>query len=901
MQVKKSRKGEGVIGISPALVITLLFIVALAATTKLFLDGTSLTGFGVYAPGGQYEQDIALTLTSDTGYDWSLQDHPLQFDLRSVKLDGTLIGSGEVKAYLVNTDGTEYLIIDNSAIQSAKADQVTGLAVSSSQDSTGPSNETPPEDPAGEDKTINIDLAYQSGTRWDADDDGTAFTKADAVDFTVEDTKFSWDAEDSKLCTKWTVISDTGATTSLCNGAADCCGLVQLAPGSDSWKEPFYLYYEQYGSTAENMMEAQIIFLDQSLDPGDTYFESVQSSIASLPAVFVEAPETQFTGACVDTCALSPGLDSPEYTIRFEVEPGTMLKIDGITYVVEERESPEAKKNKTPKASKFDGETTDFQALPDPEDVDNPVIEKTNNVKIRWNNKNRNISGADFDTHVKFGKGWVSVDSDSLNTDLNSSATITLYDLPYTFMPAIYVDGVLCTACEGISYIDGDFTFTVSHFTNYSTGSNSNLSIWDQNDSGMPYSGFPANTSDQIYFFVNYSDNAGFPLNGADCNISFPDMQDISMDYNSSSDLYEFNRTFSYGGSIIWNASCSKTSYESLNASDTLNISMGCGSKITSDTVLTSSLSQTGNGACLNITADYITLDCNGYNISGDNTPNSQGIYALERKNVTIKNCSVTDFEVGIIIESTNSSDVRENEIFGGGSAFCGICVAHDSEDVVISDNKVYGSVTRSLYVENSSDVELSRNNVSGSTTVYHSDDVIFLNQSLESGYNFTESFLSFEILAFGELSFLEKITAIGPNLDQYVNISNNSVFVDALSTPDFNKSANITFYSTDSWGMTNRTPYRNGAACPPQICTELFDTDTYIFNVTGFSNYSVGDAGANGNISAVWLTPVADINVTRNEFFLVRQNITCTGGSCGDVEVTLDPENAGTRQGGRP
>jgi len=54
----------------------------------------------------------------------------------------------------------------------------------------------------------------------------------------------------------------------------------------------------------------------------------------------------------------------------------------------------------------------------------------------------------------------------------------------------------------------------------------------------------------------------------------------------------------------------------------------------------------------------------------------------------------------------------------------------------------------------------------------------------------------------------------------------------------------------------------------------------------------SVGVSAAGyGNLTTYWVTPVTDANVQQNEFFKVQIGVNCTGGACGDVNVTLDPE----------
>jgi hypothetical protein len=548
--------------------IVLVFLLALAAVFLLRKE-LGITGFGIFNTE-TYSQDLGLIITSDQDHDWKLQQHPEHFSLRSVMLSGSLRGEGDVQAYLVAPDGKEYLILDNNAIESV-SDQITGLAIdaqTSSEDDSVAATQGP-------EKEIALVLDYQTGTIWDADNDGTAFTEDDAVDFTVKDTLFSWDVDTAKLCTRWTITADTGSSTSLCNGAADCCGLVSLAPNDDAWDAPLYLYHSQYGSTTDNAVSAQVIFLDQDLDHGKVHFDSAQSSIKTLPARFIDSPEQGFTAVCTDTCHLPDGFDADEYTIRFRVGPGTMLKIGSVMYMVEVQDPPE--NQDLPKSNNFKGSTTSFASLPDLGDVDDLTIEKQGKGRIKWKKEGVNVAGADFDRHVRFGKGWVSVDTENLDNDINSSAEITLYGLPYEYAPAIYADGELCTGCEILSYENGALTFIVPHFTNFTTVSNTELRIWDQNDTAEPYADQHAGVDQQVYFYANYSNTTGAPLVGAACNISFFDMQNLNMAYNSTTKLYNHNRTFSSSALRYWNVTCSKALYETINLTDSIVISPASG------------------------------------------------------------------------------------------------------------------------------------------------------------------------------------------------------------------------------------------------------------------------------------------------------------------------------------
>jgi len=75
--------------------------------------------------------------------------------------------------------------------------------------------------------------------------------------------------------------------------------------------------------------------------------------------------------------------------------------------------------------------------------------------------------------------------------------------------------------------------------------------------------------------------------------------------------------------------------------------------------VLTSDI--TTSGDCLLITADGITLDGNGYNITGDGT--GIGVDIISSTGVTVKNLNVSNFNFGIYIGSSNGNTITNNTI----------------------------------------------------------------------------------------------------------------------------------------------------------------------------------------------------------------------------------------------
>ena len=118
--------------------------------------------------------------------------------------------------------------------------------------------------------------------------------------------------------------------------------------------------------------------------------------------------------------------------------------------------------------------------------------------------------------------------------------------------------------------------FNVTNFSGFAGGAgyDANLTIWDQNDTGLPFGDLAAETNQQIYFYSNYTNSSSGVVIVGECNVSFNDTMGsfFNMSYNATSLVYEYNRTFNTSGSYTWNVSCENATYDNLNANDTITI-----------------------------------------------------------------------------------------------------------------------------------------------------------------------------------------------------------------------------------------------------------------------------------------------------------------------------------------
>ncbi len=96
----------------------------------------------------------------------------------------------------------------------------------------------------------------------------------------------------------------------------------------------------------------------------------------------------------------------------------------------------------------------------------------------------------------------------------------------------------------------------------------------------------------------------------------------------------------------------------SANRNVVLTLSQQSCGQMTTDLTLNNSLSIDG-ATCLTITQPGVTLDCNGYNITGNDTGGTSGVLVQGVNDVTIKNCNVTGFYNSVYLNNSNQSTVQ--------------------------------------------------------------------------------------------------------------------------------------------------------------------------------------------------------------------------------------------------
>ena len=149
-----------------------------------------------------------------------------------------------------------------------------------------------------------------------------------------------------------------------------------------------------------------------------------------------------------------------------------------------------------------------------------------------------------------------------------------------------------------------------------------------------------------------------------------------------------------------------------------------CGDIITQDTVLDHDLLNcSGNG--LVIGADNITLDGNGHTISGALAEETYGIYSNGKSGINIRNCIITNFDLGMRFDSVSNSTIANNLIMNNtDGAFLYGSSSNVFHGNIVSGNKNSGL---SMYV-------YSNNNTIFNNTISNNGENGF--QMLASYYN---------------------------------------------------------------------------------------------------------------------------------------------------------------------
>ncbi|MFA4982780.1 MAG: right-handed parallel beta-helix repeat-containing protein, partial [Candidatus Micrarchaeia archaeon] len=115
---------------------------------------------------------------------------------------------------------------------------------------------------------------------------------------------------------------------------------------------------------------------------------------------------------------------------------------------------------------------------------------------------------------------------------------------------------------------------------------------------------------------------------------------------------------------------------------------------------------QSSSGTCYTITAADVTLDCNGFSITGNNAPGTYGVYSNQPGTI-VKNCIISNFSEGIRYSGSAGSLISNSTIsatYASGSAIRITAGSHDSQ---LINNTITAFDAHGIYVDGGTDVAI--------------------------------------------------------------------------------------------------------------------------------------------------------------------------------------------------
>ena len=161
-----------------------------------------------------------------------------------------------------------------------------------------------------------------------------------------------------------------------------------------------------------------------------------------------------------------------------------------------------------------------------------------------------------------------------------------------------------------------------------------------------------------------------------------------------------------------------------------------CGDSLTESCTMNTDLS-IDNSNCFNITAQNITVDCNGFSMTGNNASNTNGIFS-DKFNTTIKNCIISNFQYGIEFSNADNGTIENCTLSTTEANGRGLNLELGSDYNVINNVKAV-SISKSGLVFSSS----RYNTVSNSVAQSKSERGFYLSQSYHNNIinsNFTSN-----------------------------------------------------------------------------------------------------------------------------------------------------------------
>jgi|GEM_PF-1497047 len=301
---------------------------------------------------------------------------------------------------------------------------------------------------------------------------------------------------------------------------------------------------------------------------------------------------------------------------------------------------------------------------------------------------------------------------------------------------------------------------------------------------------------------------------------------------------------------------------------------VSCGDTILVDTNLSSNLDCGGHGLIMGV--DDITLDCNGYLISRNESLNDSGepfffgIQLHNISNVTIKNCVIRDFDYGIFLNLSNNCLLYNNTLsFSEGTILIfssnltnvtsntltnnngGIGILLGESNTILNNTIINGSAEAIYLVgshnnsiignfinDNSDDgivIDESDGNILSYNTISNNDEGIYMRPSSDYNSIISNTIINGDYGVFSFLSTGNKLfnnSIIGNDVGVFFDTVTNSLIIN--NTVSNNDDEGIYLESSSHTQIEENTVNNNGLGIKliPYSFNNTFSNNTVNYNL---------------------------------------------------------------------
>ncbi|MEM2137949.1 MAG: right-handed parallel beta-helix repeat-containing protein [Candidatus Anstonellaceae archaeon] len=289
---------------------------------------------------------------------------------------------------------------------------------------------------------------------------------------------------------------------------------------------------------------------------------------------------------------------------------------------------------------------------------------------------------------------------------------------------------------------------------------------------------------------------------------------------------------------------------------------------------------------CFNVTAANVTLNCNGYSITGSNTTSTYGIYS-NQFNTTVTGCTISNFSNAILFSGSNNGSII-NTIANTTKASSSAINLTSSSNNTIRNVTAYSLSDSAISLESSS----NKNNITNTSATGSSGiDISSSNNSFISG----SSVAGISLTSSGYSDIRHTSSTKGITLSSsssYNNLTNvtvssgSAVALTLQSSSTENRFYNSSFTSTGANAITISSANSN-----------------YFTNATATTTASSGDAvsistSAYISFSGSTLTATPGLDAQKSGLFLFNSNSSNFTGNTIRNNGGLDPDYYGIGYG---